>query len=81
MDITVGKKYYFYDERAKHCVCTAHVLHILPHPERENDRLIIYRWYGKYKKRWWYGVTDGRTQMCWKDYCQDVAEQYIKKKH
>lgn len=81
MDITVGKKYYFYDERAKHSVCTAHVLHILPHPEREDDRLIVYRWYGKYKKRWWYGVTDGRTQVRWKDYCQDVAELYIKKKH
>ena len=50
LGITVGKKCYFYDERAEHCVCTAHVLHILPHPEREDDILIIYRWYGKYKK-------------------------------
>ena len=32
MDIKVGKKYYFYDERAEHSVCVAHVLGVMPHP-------------------------------------------------
>lgn len=40
MSIQEGKTYYFYDDRAVDDVCKAHVLNILPHPEREDDRLI-----------------------------------------
>lgn len=76
MDIKVGKKYYFYDERAEHSVCVAHVLGVMPHPEREDDRLIVYRWYGKHKQRWFYGVTDGQTQGIWTDFCQKVVKKH-----
>ncbi len=72
MNIEIGKTYYFYDDRAVDDVCKAHVLHILPHPEREDDRLIVYRWYGKHKKRWWYGVTTTRQQEICADYCKDA---------
>lgn len=73
MDIQEGKTYYFYDERAANDVCKAHVLSVLPHPEREDDRLIVYRWYGKHKQRWWYGVTSISQQELWADYCQKVV--------
>lgn len=76
MDIKVGKKYYFYDERAELSVCVAHVLGVLPHPEREDDRLVVYRWYSKHKQRWFYGVTDGQTQEIWSDFCQKVVKKH-----
>ena len=74
MRYEVGKAYYFYDDRADRDVCKAHVLHILPHPEREDDRLIVYRWYGIHRRRWWYGVTTVSQQEIWADYCLDVAK-------
>ena len=70
--IKEGKTCYLYDDRATDDVCKAHVLHILPHPEREGDQLIVYRWYGKHRQRWWYGVTDMRQQELWADYVQKV---------
>ena len=72
MVIIEGKANYFYDDRAEEDVCKAHVLHILPHPEREDDRLIVYRWYGKHRQRWWYGVTTLSQQELWVDYVQKV---------
>lgn len=72
MNIEEGKQYYFYDDRAENNVCKAHVLHILSHPEREDDRLIVYRWYGKHRKHWWYGVTTISQQEMWADYVQEV---------
>lgn len=74
MNIQEGKTYYFYDFRAADCVCKAHVLHILPHPEKEEDRLIVYRWYGKHKQRWWYGVTTLSQQQMWADYYTDAVK-------
>ena len=74
MVIIVGKTNYFYDTRAEEDVCKAHVLHILPHPEREDDRLIVYRWYGKHRQRWWYGVTTLSQQELWADYVQKVID-------
>lgn len=72
MNIEEGKTYYFYDERAVDGVCKAHVLHVLPHPEREDDRLVVYRWYGKHRRHWWYGVTTVSQQDLWADYCKNV---------
>lgn len=72
MYIIEGKTNYFYDDRAEEDVCKAHVLHILPHPEREDDRLIVYRWYGKHRQRWWYGVTTISQQELWADYVKKV---------
>lgn len=74
MNIQEGKTYYFYDDRAVDDVCKAHVLHILLHPEREEDRLIVYRWYGKHKQRWWYGVTTLSQQQIWADYCKNAVK-------
>lgn len=42
-------------------------------PEREEDRLIVYRWYGRHKQRWWYGVTTISQQDIWADYCKDAV--------
>jgi len=74
MNIEEGKSYYFYDNRATDDVCKAHVLSVLPHPEREDDRLIVYRWYGKHRQRWWYGVTTISQQELWAEYCQKVVK-------
>lgn len=71
MNIQEGKTYYFRDYRAADGVCKAHVLHILPHPEKEEDQLIVYRWYGKHKQYWWYGVTTLSEQQLWADYCKN----------
>lgn len=73
MDIQEGKTYYFYDDRATDDVCKAHVLKVLPHPERKDDRLVVYRWYGKHKQRWWYGVTSISQQDMWEEYCAKVV--------
>lgn len=72
--IQEGKAYYFYDDRATDSVCKAHVLHILPHPDRIDDRLIVYRWFGKHKRRWWYGITTISQQEIWEDYCKDAVK-------
>lgn len=72
--IKEGKTYYFYDDRAVDDVCKAHVLHILPHPDRIDDRLIVYRWFGKHKRRWWYGITTISQQEIWEDYCKDAIK-------
>ena len=72
MDIQEGKMYYFYDDRATDDVCKAHVLKVLPHPERKDDRLVVYRWYGKHKQHWWYGVTSISQQDLWAEYCAKV---------
>lgn len=80
MNIKEGKTYYFYDNRAVEDVCKAHVLHILPHPERQDDRLIVYRWYGKHKQHWWYGVTCFRQQEIWADYVKAIREKQARKR-
>lgn len=80
MNIEEGKTNYFYDDRAEEDVCKAHVLHILPHPEREDDRLIVYRWYGKHRRHWWYGVTTISQQELWADYVQKVVHYRKHKK-
>ena len=74
MKIKEGKSCYFYDERANRDVCKAHVLHILPHPEDNEDRLIVYRWYGIHRQHWWYGVTTLKTQELWREYVDKVTE-------
>ena len=74
MNIQEGKTYYFRDNRAVDGVCKAHVLHILPHPERDEDLLIVYRWYGKHKQRWWYGVTTLSEQQLWAGYCKKMIK-------
>lgn len=74
MKIQEGKTYYFYDDRAVDNVCKAHVFHILPHPENEEDRLIVYRWYGKHKRYWWYGITTLSEQQLWADYCKNAVK-------
>ena len=72
-DIKQGRTYYLYDDRAEEGVCKAHVLHVLPHPERgEDDRLIVYCWYGKHRQHWWYGVTTMSQQELWADYVRKV---------
>lgn len=73
MDYEVGRAYYLYDDRAVDGVCKAHVLHVMPHPEREDDRLIVYRWYGIHRRYWWYGVTTVSKQDIWAEYCKEVV--------
>ena len=73
----VGKKYYFYDERASDDVCLAHILHVMPHPEWESEFLIVYRWYGKHKKHWWYGITDTHFQQRARDL---IADSLLRRK-
>jgi len=80
MNIEEGKQYYFYDDSAEDYVCKAHVLHILPHPERDDDRLIVYRWFGKHRRHWWYGVTTVSQQELWADFVQKVIHRRKHKK-
>ena len=66
---------YLYDDRAVDNVVKAHIIAYLPNPERQDDRLIVYRWYGTHIRKWWYGVTSERIQdLIWKDYVQKVLE-------
>lgn len=66
---------YLYDHRAADNVVKAHIIVYLPHPERPDDRLIVYRWFGTHKQYWWYGVTDEEEQDLWKDYVQKVLKR------
>ncbi len=80
MNIQAGKKCYLYNSKAKFDVCTAHILHVMPHPERKDDILIVYRWYGKHKQWWHYDVTSGQEQDIEQEYVQRNVEKYIKRK-
>lgn len=73
MKYVEGKSYYLYDDSAVDYVCKAHILHILPHPEREDDSLIVYRWWGRHSKGWLYGVTFLWRQEFWADYVHKVV--------
>ena len=66
---------YLYDERADDNVVKAHIIAYLPNPERQDDRLIVYRWYGKHRHYWFYGVTKEQIQAIWEDYVQKVLER------
>ena len=84
MEYKVGNAYYLYDDRAEHDVCKAHILAILPHPEDnagrdKTDKLIVYRWYGKHKRYWFYGVTTYWQQTMWADYVKSKVEKFIKR--
>lgn len=80
MNIEEGKSYYFYDDKAQDAECKAHVLHMLPHPELDDDRLIVYRWYGKHHQRWWYGMTTISQQELWANYVQRIIHYRKHKK-
>lgn len=67
-----GDKCWIFDDRANNDICEAEILHVLPHPEDPEERLIVYRWFGTNKKWWWYGVTDI-------DY-QELNHELIKRK-
>lgn len=71
-----GKECWMYDSRAEFDVCYAHILYVLPHPENHNDRLIVYRWFGKNKKWWWYGVTSISDQELEMDYVTKTVERH-----
>lgn len=75
-----GQKRYIYDDRASDNVCKAHILKVLPHPEDPDDHLIVYRWYGKHKRYWWYGVTETWMQRLWADYVKKVIDKRREKK-
>ena len=79
MEFKEGKTYYLYDERAEHDVCKAHILHVLPHPEYPNDRLIVYRWFGKHKRWWWYGVTSVSHQDELAEHVTKMVRRFIKR--
>ena len=68
-----GQKRYLYDNRAEDNVCLAHIIEVLPHPEDKDERLIVYRWFGKHKRHWWYGITETWLQDLRADYCQKVV--------
>lgn len=73
MNIEEGKTYYFYVDRyTDDDVCKAHVLHVLPHPEGNDDKLIVFRWYERHRKCWRHGVTTISQQELWKDYVNKV---------
>ncbi len=69
-----GQKRYIYDSRASDNVCKAHILKVLPHPDAPDEQLIVYRWYGKHKRYWWYGVTQTWTQRVWADYIKKTVD-------
>lgn len=77
MEFEIGRKFYLYEPRAELNVCCAHVLAILPHPEKEDNSLIVYRWYGRYSRCWRYGITDAHTQDEYMDY-REKAEKKLK---
>lgn len=52
MDIKPGKSYHIYDSQNASRVVKAHVMHIVDGCYQD-EQLIIYRFYGKYK-RWWH---------------------------
>lgn len=80
MEYKVGKAYYLYDNRAERDVCKAHILAILPHPEFSDDNLIVYRWWGKHKQYWFYGVTTYWQQNIWGDYVKHRVETLKQKR-
>ena len=79
MEFKEGKSYYLYEDRAENSVCKAHVLHILPHPEDPDDNLIVYRWFGKHKRWWWYGITSVSHQRDLEGYVKKMVQRFIKR--
>ena len=54
-DYQVGKAYrVYYDSDVR----KAHVLAILPHPTDPNDRLIAFRYFGRYCQDWHYALIE-----------------------
>lgn len=54
-DYQVGKAYrVYYDSDVR----KAHVLAILPHPTDPADRLIAFRYYGRYRQDWHYALIE-----------------------
>jgi hypothetical protein len=73
--IKAGQKCWLLEDRAVWNVCNAEILHVLPHPEDPEDKLIVYRWFGTNKKWWWYGITSASYQEENLDYIKKVVNK------
>lgn len=78
MNIETGKTCYLYDERALRDVCKAYILAILPHPTDSDDNVIVYRWWGRRARGWFYGATELSTQKIFEKYVNTIVNKYIK---
>lgn len=75
----IGTKRYIYDPRAQDDVCLAHILAVMPHPDNDEDQIIVYRFWGKHRKYYFYGAKQASLLGLWNGYVNDVV-QYRKKK-
>ena len=78
-NIEIEKTYYLYDTRAQFDVCKAHILAVLPHPTDSDDRVIVYRWWGRRHRCWLYGATELSEQQIFEEYVQKNVKKRIKK--
>lgn len=62
------KNYDFY-------IVKAHILHILPHPEDPDNRLIVFRYWSIRLHRWHYEITDANSQAR----IEKLVYEYVKK--
>jgi hypothetical protein len=74
-EVKSGQRCWLYETRADRDLCYAHILHVLPHPENPDDKLIVFRWFGIHKRWWWYGVTS----MSYQELYLDLTTRKVKK--
>lgn len=55
-------------------VVKAHILHILPHPEDPDNRLIVFRRWSNHTHSWYYEVTDANFQASIEKDVDDALE-------
>lgn len=71
-DYQVGKAYnFYYDSDVRKC----HVLAILPHPTDPNDRLIAFRYFGKYRQWWHYALIEESELEMGKELVSTILER------
>lgn len=79
MNIEIGKTCYLHDTRAQRSVCKAHILAVLSHPTNDEDKVIVYRWWGRRARCWFYGATELSEQRIFEGYVSNTVNNHIKK--
>ena len=69
----VGKTRYL--SNIFHNVVKAHILHILPHPEDPDNRLIVFRYWSFRTRRWHYEIADANLQAAIEEYVDVTLER------
>ena len=69
----VGKTRYL--SNISHNVVKAHILHILPHPEDPDNRLIVFRYWSVHTHRWHYEIADANLQAAIEKDVDNVLER------